>query len=67
MRSDNMVWYEGLPLLDVLDKMEDPKILVDKQPLRLPLICIYKIGGVGTICRLVKVTSMESDVDGNAP
>ena len=53
MRSDNMVWYEGLPLLDVLDEMEDPKILVDKQPLRLPLICIYKIGGVGTICRLV--------------
>jgi elongation factor 1-alpha len=29
--------------------MEEPKMPVDKQPLRLPLICMYKIGGVGTI------------------
>jgi len=52
-RSVNMAWYEGLLLPDALDKMEEPKMPVDKQPhkqsLRLPLICMYKIGGVDTI------------------
>ena len=29
-RSVNMAWYEGLLLPDALDKMEEPKMPVDK-------------------------------------
>lgn len=47
-KSSNMPWYQGITLLESLDKMEVPKRPDDK-PLRLPLQDVYKIGGIGTV------------------
>jgi len=47
-RSDNMKWWEGPTLLEMLDSVEPPKRPTDK-PLRLPLQDVYKIGGIGTV------------------
>jgi len=47
-RSDNMKWYKGPILLEVLDAIIPPKRPVEL-PLRLPLQDVYKIGGIGTV------------------
>ncbi|KAA0164498.1 hypothetical protein FNF28_03839 [Cafeteria roenbergensis] len=47
-RSDNMKWWEGPTLLEMLDSVEPPKRPTDKA-LRLPLQDVYKIGGIGTV------------------
>merc|ERR1719361_1142793 len=59
--STNMPWYKGWEkidskkktvkghtLFDAIDKIEVPN-RPDKDPLRLPLQDVYKIGGVGTV------------------
>jgi len=47
-RSDNMKWYKGPILLEVLDNIVPPTRPV-ALPLRLPLQDVYKIGGIGTV------------------
>lgn len=47
-KSDNMPWYKGDCLIDILDKLVPPPRPSDK-PLRLPLQDVYKIGGIGTV------------------
>jgi len=47
-RSDNMKWYKGPILLEVLDYIVPPKRPTEL-PLRLPLQDVYKIGGIGTV------------------
>jgi len=47
-RSDNMKWYKGPILLEVLDSIVPPKRPTEL-PLRLPLQDVYKIGGIGTV------------------
>jgi len=47
-RSENMKWYKGPILLEVLDAIVPPKRPVEL-PLRLPLQDVYKIGGIGTV------------------
>ena len=46
--SDNMKWYKGPCLIDVLDAIKPPKRPLLK-PLRLPLQDVYKISGIGTV------------------
>jgi elongation factor 1-alpha len=46
--SENMKWWTGPTLLEMLDSVEAPKRPTDK-PLRLPLQDVYKIGGIGTV------------------
>ena len=47
-KSKNMSWYKGPTLLEAINGMPEPKRPFDK-PLRLPLIDVYKIGGIGTV------------------
>jgi len=47
-RSSNLEWYKGPTLLEALDQISEPKRPSDK-PLRLPLLDVYKIGGIGTV------------------
>ena len=46
--SENMPWYKGPCLLDVLDMIKPPKRPILK-PMRLPLQDVYKISGIGTV------------------
>ena len=46
--KENMKWWEGPTLLEMLDSVVPPKRPTDK-PLRLPLQDVYKIGGIGTV------------------
>lgn len=46
--SENMVWNKGNTLLHCLENYRAPKKAIDK-PLRLPLLEVYKIGGIGTV------------------
>jgi len=46
--SENMPWYKGMYLLEVLDTIKPPKRPILK-PLRLPLQDVYKISGIGTV------------------
>ena len=46
--SENMPWCKGNTLLSCLENFRPPKKAVDK-PLRLPLMEVYKIGGIGTV------------------
>ncbi len=53
MHGDNMFkkssnWYSGPTLVEVLHQIPLPKRLVD-QPLRIPVLFVYKIGGIGTV------------------
>jgi len=47
-RSDNMKWYKGPILLEVLDAIVPPT-RPSSLALRLPLQDVYKIGGIGTV------------------
>jgi len=47
-RSDNMKWYKGPILLEVLDNIVPPT-RPSSLALRLPLQDVYKIGGIGTV------------------
>ena len=47
-KSENLKWFNGPTLLEVLDSMKPPKRPTDK-PLRLPLQDVYKISGIGTV------------------
>jgi len=47
-KSDNMTWYKGPTLLQVLDSVTPPARPVDK-PLRVPIQEVYKITGIGTV------------------
>jgi elongation factor 1-alpha len=46
--SAEMPWYDGPTLLGALDALAPPTRPVEK-PLRLPLLDVYKIGGIGTV------------------
>jgi len=47
-KSDNLGWWKGPTLMEILDTMIEPKRPTEK-PLRLPLQDVYKIGGIGTV------------------
>ena len=47
-KSDNMPWWKGPTLLQALDSLEKPKRAYEK-PLRIPICCVYKISGIGTV------------------
>ncbi|KAF2323376.1 hypothetical protein GH714_034980 [Hevea brasiliensis] len=47
-RSTNLDWYKGPTLLEALDLINEPRRPSHK-PLRLPLLDVYKIGGIGTV------------------
>lgn len=47
-RGDNLKWYEGPTVLEVLDSVKPPTRPVDK-PLRLPVQDVFSITGVGTV------------------
>ena len=47
-RTANLDWYKDPTLLDALDRIHEPKRLLDK-PLLLPLQAVCKIGGIGAI------------------
>jgi elongation factor 1-alpha len=47
-RSENMKWYNGPTLEELLDALEIPPKPIDK-PLRLPIQEVYSISGVGTV------------------
>ena len=46
--SENFPWNKGNTLMHCLEKFRPPKKAIDK-PLRLPLLEVYKIGGIGTV------------------
>ena len=45
---ENMDWYKGPSLIEALDSVKIPKRPILK-PLRIPIIDVYKISGVGTV------------------
>jgi elongation factor 1-alpha len=47
-KSENMKWWKGPTLYDVLDTVTPPVRMTDK-PLRLPIQDVYKISGIGTV------------------
>ncbi|MEM1657082.1 MAG: translation elongation factor EF-1 subunit alpha [Sulfolobaceae archaeon] len=47
-RSENMKWYNGPILEELLDALEIPPKPIDK-PLRIPVQEVYSISGVGTV------------------
>lgn len=47
-KSENMPWYNGPTLVEVIDTFNPPEKPVDK-PLRLPIQDVYSITGVGTV------------------
>lgn len=47
-KSENMPWYNGPTLVELLDAIEPPERPIDK-PLRLPVQDVYSITGVGTV------------------
>jgi elongation factor 1-alpha len=46
--SDKMGWYDGVTLLEALNKLKEPEKPVDL-PLRIPVQDVYTITGVGTV------------------
>jgi len=46
--GENMGWYKGPTLLELMDSLKPPEKPVDK-PLRLPVQDVYSITGVGTV------------------
>jgi len=47
-KSENMSWYKGETLVQLLDGLTAPKLPTNK-PLRLPIQDVYNIKGVGTV------------------
>ncbi len=47
-KSENMPWYNGPTIVEVLDTFKEPAKPVDK-PLRIPIQDVYSITGVGTV------------------
>jgi len=47
-KSENMPWYKGPTLVEVIDSFNPPEKPIDK-PLRLPIQDVYSITGVGTV------------------
>lgn len=47
-RSAKMPWCTGPILIEALDRIAPVKRLMDR-PLRIPVLDVYKIGGVGTV------------------
>ncbi|MHB8371664.1 MAG: translation elongation factor EF-1 subunit alpha [Thermoplasmataceae archaeon] len=47
-KSENMKWYTGPTLLELLDSLKVPEKPVNK-PLRLPVQDVYSITGIGTV------------------
>ncbi len=56
-KSENMPWYKGPTIYELLDKLQPPPKPVDK-PLRIPIQDVYTITGVG----VVPVGRVESGV-----
>lgn len=46
--SEKAKWYKGPSLTQALESFTAPKRYSDK-PLRIPLMDVYKIGGIGTV------------------
>jgi len=48
-KSENMAWYKGKTLIEIMDeKIKQPELPTDK-PLRIPIEDVYAITGVGTV------------------
>ena len=47
-RSANMPWYTGPTLVEAFDALQQPKRPIHK-PLRIPILDVYRIGGIGTV------------------
>ncbi|MHB1492580.1 MAG: translation elongation factor EF-1 subunit alpha [Thermoplasmataceae archaeon] len=47
-KSENMKWYSGPTLLELLDSLKVPEKPINK-PLRLPVQDVYSITGIGTV------------------
>ncbi|HIQ38631.1 MAG TPA: translation elongation factor EF-1 subunit alpha [Methanothermococcus okinawensis] len=47
-KSENMPWYNGPTLVEVIDTFNPPEKPIDK-PLRIPIQDVYSITGVGTV------------------
>ena len=47
-KSENMKWYTGPTLLELLDALKVPEKPINK-PLRLPVQDVYSITGIGTV------------------
>ncbi len=47
-KTDNMPWYNGPTLFEVIDKLKEPEKPLDK-PLRMPVDKVYSIKGIGTV------------------
>ena len=47
-KSENMKWYTGPTLLELLDSLKVPEKPINK-PLRLPVQDVYSITGIGTV------------------
>jgi len=47
-KSDNMKWYDGKPLMELMDELEQPEKPTDL-PLRLPIQDVYNITGIGVV------------------
>ncbi len=47
-KSENMKWYAGPTLLELLDSLKVPEKPINK-PLRLPVQDVYSITGIGTV------------------
>ncbi|HDN01752.1 MAG TPA: elongation factor 1-alpha, partial [Candidatus Bathyarchaeota archaeon] len=56
-KSENMPWYKGPTIYELLDKLQPPPKPIDK-PLRIPIQDVYTITGVG----VVPVGRVESGV-----
>lgn len=48
-KSPQMTWYEGSPLLSVLDGLHASVTRPADKPLRLPILKVYEIPGTGTV------------------
>ncbi len=47
-KSENMSWYKGKILLEIMDELKEPEKPTDL-PLRLPLQDVYNITGIGVV------------------
>lgn len=46
--ASKMNWYDGPPLIEILDKLETPKRPTTK-PFRLPILRTFRVSGIGTV------------------
>ncbi len=47
-KSDNLSWYDGSTLLNIMDNFDEPEKPIDL-PLRMPIQDVYNITGIGVV------------------